>query len=231
MKKFKISTLLFALVIAFNICTVNAAFPDVGKNTSYEKAVSKLNEMGIITGDENGNFNPNKSITRAEFATIICRFQNLTDIVNIYELMDKYSEFEDVPKTHWANRYILVAQENGIINGYGNNRFGPSDKVTVEQSLKMIVCALGYEDLAIEKGGYPDGYLTVAKELGIDKKCSFSVKTAFVNRWQISQAIYNSLDIQKDNAEKEEDNQFWHEEWDDFEEYDWSKQWDDSDWD
>ncbi len=230
MKKFKFLNQLLVLFIIFNICTVNAAFPDVAKSTSYEKAVSKLNEMGIITGDENGNFNPNKSITRAEFATIICRFQNLTDLVKIYELAGKYSEFEDVPKTHWANRYILVAQENKIINGYGNNRFGPSDKVTVEQALKMIVCALGYDDLAMEKGGYPDGYMAVAKELGIDKKCSFSVKTAFVNRWQISQAIYNSLNIQKDNKDIE-DNQLWHEEWDDSDNYDWNKQWDDSDWD
>ena len=75
--------------------------------------------------------------------------------------------FGDVPASHWAAGYVAFASDRGIINGYGNGMFGPTDPVTYEQMAKMLVCAWGYGDMAEERGGYPDGYLDMALELGI----------------------------------------------------------------
>ena len=59
------------------------------------------------------------------------------------------------------------ASELGIVGGYGDGIFGPSDPVTYEQAVTMIVRAIGEGDKASSYGGYPDGFLLVAQEHGL----------------------------------------------------------------
>lgn len=127
---------------------VSASFPDVDKNAGYAEAVEYLADIGIFSGDENGNFNPDKTVTRAEMAVIVCKMLGET------EDLSKADTFTDVPQEHWANAYIARAAELGIISGYGDGTFGPGDAVTYEQAVTMVVRALGLEDEANEYGGY-----------------------------------------------------------------------------
>ena len=78
----------------------------------------------------------------------------------------------------------------GIVNGYGNGKFGPSDPVTYEQVLTMIVRATGLESFAIESGGYPDGYIAVADDCGYTSRVSAD-KGELLPRWKIAQILYN----------------------------------------
>lgn len=100
------------------------------------------------------------------------------------------SDFSDVPTTHWANAYIGRAAKLGIISGYGNGIFGPSDNVTYEQAVTMIVRAAGFAPEAQNTGGYPDGFLQVAVENrwldGVAAK-----KGEFLSRADIAIIIYN----------------------------------------
>lgn len=139
------------------------AFPDVSDNASYAAAVKLMKQYGIFTGDANGNFNPNAGITRAEFAAVVCR------TVGGENEISKRAEvaFSDVPSNHWAAGYVDWAVKNSIISGYGDGRYGPSDMVTYEQAIKMVVCAAGYGDAALDAGGWPDGYVDVANGLGL----------------------------------------------------------------
>lgn len=137
-------------------------FPDVPEDATYAQAVGSLAQMGVITGDEKGNFNPNDTINRAEVAAIICRITGVEDDAKGM----KNVVFTDVPSTHWAVGYVAKAVEHGVINGYGNGTFGPSNPVTYAQMVKMLVCAWGYEEEAQAKGGWPNGYLQVANERG-----------------------------------------------------------------
>lgn len=102
--------------------------------------------------------------------------------------------FTDVPANHWASGYINVAQQMGIINGYGGGLFGPEDKVTYEQAVKMVVCALGYDLVAQGKGGYPTGYLSVASSEGITKNSKGSVGEP-AKRSTLVMLVYNSLEV------------------------------------
>lgn len=54
-------------------------FTDINSNHPYMNAILVVNELGIFTGDENGKFNPDKPLTRAEFATIVQRLLPLID--------------------------------------------------------------------------------------------------------------------------------------------------------
>ena len=146
-----------------NETQVVTSFPDVPASAPYAEAVSTLHEYGIINGDNKGNFNPNSSVTRAEAAAIICRLLGMEEEAK----QARTTSFTDVPTNHWANGYVAKAAEQGIINGYGNGKFGPSDSVTYAQMVKMLVCAWGYEEDARTAGGLPNGYLSVANSLGI----------------------------------------------------------------
>lgn len=165
-------------------------FRDVQAGADYAEAVSELSEAGIITGDDKGNFNPNNTITRAEAATIICRMLGVENEAKSI----KRSVFADVPSNHWAAGYIAKASELGIIGGYGNGNFGPNDPVTYEQVVKMLMCAWGYESLAIEEGGWPNGYIAVAVDFGILNDVSYSVGSP-APRSAVAMICYNTLSI------------------------------------
>lgn len=135
-------------------------FPDIPKSADYRDAVVELAVMGIIAGDENGNFNPESTITRGEAATIICRMLGVEDETKAI----KTCAFTDT-QNHWSVGYVAKAAELGVINGYNSTTFGPDDPVTYEQMVKMLVCAYGYGDIATEFGGWPEGYWLVASDL------------------------------------------------------------------
>ena len=69
-----------ALVIAFSMMlsvVAFASFNDVAEDADYAGAVELLSALDIIVGDDLGNFNPGKTISRAEMAAIICRIKGL----------------------------------------------------------------------------------------------------------------------------------------------------------
>lgn len=138
--------------------TNGTSFPDVPRDSEYAKAIEYVSRKKIMVGDDQGKFNPDNIVNRAEMATIVCRVLNQT------ENLSKSNVFNDVPMEHWANAFISRASTLGIVNGYGDGRFGPSDPVTCEQSVTMIIRSIGESDKADSYGGYPNGYLLVAKE-------------------------------------------------------------------
>lgn len=160
---------IFLLLAA--LLTVHAfglSFSDVPAGVWYADAVSKVSGLGIMIGDEQGRFNPQKPVTRAEMAVIVCRVLELTLDEDAYLPVYLVAEnFSDVPESHWANGHINKASFLEITLGYGDGRFGPGDAVTYEQAVTMLVRALGGGDDAAAQGGYPQGFLRVADGLGL----------------------------------------------------------------
>ena len=154
--------LTLAIGMLATTASAGSVFPDVSDDADYAWAAELTQGMGIFTGDENGNFNPDQGITRAQCAAVVCR---LLDAETDAQSMST-TVFTDVPTSHWANGYIAWAYEQGIISGYGNGKFGPSDTVTYEQAIKMLMAGIGYNDVAIDAGGYPNGYISVADNYG-----------------------------------------------------------------
>lgn len=164
----------------------DSSFPDVDGDAPYAEAVEYLNDIGIMQGDEKGNFNPDKAVTRAEMAAIVCRMLGIT------EDLPMSSAFSDVPASHWANQYVGIAAELGIVGGYGNGKFGPSDLVTYEQAVTMVIRAVGGEPEAVDVGGYPDGYISVADENGLLNGVS-ARKGDPMSRADVAVILYNCL--------------------------------------
>lgn len=169
-------------------------FPDVPPDASYAEAVNLLADLGIVVGDGAGNYNPNATISRAETAAIICRMLGAEDEAKAI----KTTVFNDVPANHWAVGYVAKAAELGIIDGYGNGNFGPSDPVTYEQMVKMLICAWGYEEEAQAKGGWPQGYWSTADTLGILGGVS-AISTSAATRSMVAVLCCNTLNAAPGN--------------------------------
>ena len=164
MKKL-ISILLAGIILVTSTSVIFAA-----KNENVSSyAVDTLCDLGFIIGDNAGNLQLDKPVTRAEFATILLRVLGLSED-NAPVVMPNFS---DVPQTHWAAGIIAHCSTLGIINGYGDGTFGPDDNVNYQDAITMMVRTLGYEP-AVSNAGYPTGYLTKAGELGLTKGVSGS---------------------------------------------------------
>lgn len=108
--------------------TTAGNFTDVKAGMWCNRAIATLTNMGIIKGYTDGSFQPNKSITRAELATIIARFAKLD--VNT-------KTFSDI-NGHWAQKNIELAAGNGWINGYDDGTFRPNNNITRAETFAMI---------------------------------------------------------------------------------------------
>ena len=161
-------------------------FPDVPYDAEYAEAVNTLAELGIIAGDQHGNFNPDSTITRAEFATMMCRMLGVEDEA----LAITESGFSDVPSGHWASGYIAKTVELGIFGGYGGGRFGPSDALLYEQAVAILVRLITQEEQVELAGGWPKGYIAIAQESGLTKGTTISVGSQ-VSRGTIATLLFN----------------------------------------
>lgn len=160
----QLGCIVLCVVLLFSTFSAAAhSFPDVDPGDDYSEAIEQLSEMGILTGDERGYFNPHNAITRAEAATIICRLMGVEDEAK----MMRKVVFNDVPVSHWAVGYVAMAADMGIINGNGDGSFAPEDPVTQQQMVKMLVCAMDYGEEAQELGGWFSGYWQLAQDFGI----------------------------------------------------------------
>ena len=182
--------LAFTIVFAMLLSTVAFAspYPDVPDDAKYAEAVITLSSLGLLKGDDQGNFNPDNTITRAEFAAVIVRTLGLGDPG------PTATNFVDVPATHWGSGYVQMASQMGVIAGYGDGNFGLEDPVTFEQAIKMIVAALGYTPKANALGGYPTGYMVVAAQEGISAGINATAGEPALRK-VVAELVYNALDV------------------------------------
>ena len=110
-------------------------FTDVGGNEWYSQPINCLAELGIMVGYEDGSFRPKQGITRAEFSTMVSRFDNLQS--------SSSNPFDDVKEDHWARDYIISSYMKGWISGYPGNTFLPDNNITRAEAVKIINYMLG----------------------------------------------------------------------------------------
>ena len=110
-------------------------FTDIDNHWAKE-SILIMNSLGIVKGYDDQTFKPENMITRAEFATMISRFDN---IVNI----QMNTNFYDVPEDHWAYSTINYARYMGWISGYADGSFKPNNRITRAEAITIINRMLG----------------------------------------------------------------------------------------
>lgn len=167
---------------------VAPSFSDVAKSAAYHDAVIELTTIGVLSGYNDGTFRPDNTMTRAQFSAVVCRMLSAEEEAKAMTS----SNFSDVPSSYWAVGYIAKASSLGIINGYQDGTFRPDNTITYAQAVKMLTCAWGFSQQADALGGYPNGHLAIAKELGITAGIQ-SAANAPASRGTVAMLAYNTL--------------------------------------
>ena len=113
-----------------------SSFSDVADGTSVANAVNVGAGLNLFKGNPDGTFKPEDGITRAEVAAIVVRMLGQEAQADGAK---GATSFTDVKADNWAAGYINIVTRLGVVNGYGDGTFGPEDKVTYEQAIKMII--------------------------------------------------------------------------------------------
>ena len=171
-----------------------ASYADVTSKQN-EEAIEVLKTVGIMTGDENGKFNPEAKVTRNEMAVVMCNLLDYT--VASYK---GTSPFTDVPE--WAEPYVAACYTNGITSGYDAKTYGGSDTVTTGQAALMLLKALGYFQYSADFGS--DWLVETTKNgstAGLFDGVATGAKEA-LTRNDVAQMVLNALEADLVKAEK-----------------------------
>jgi len=157
----RIVAFLTLFAVLFSMAGMAAAnFPDVA-GTRFAASTDRLLRLGILVGDPDGNFYPNREVTRAEMVKMVISAKGLLHQV---AGLAGTAAFPD-SANHWASGYIALAKNLGIVNGFPDGTFKPQDRVTYAQAAKMLLEATGNGP----DGGFvwPDNYMSVALAKGM----------------------------------------------------------------
>jgi len=132
MKKLRyVLCLFFALLFSFY--SVSAS--DIDSHWAKSK-IEFLAEKGIMSG-WNGNYMPDKTITRAEFVTLSVKALNI-------DIKTGKTDFSDVEENKYYAPYIKTAYDLGIISGYPDGTFKPLSPITREEAMIVLSRAFGF---------------------------------------------------------------------------------------
>ena len=163
-----------------------AGYKDVDASNDHQEAIEVLQAVGIMTGDQNGNFNPDGSITRNEMAVIMAHLLNLD-----YDYYRGTNPFTDVPE--WAAPYVAACAAEGVVAGIGNGQYGGDNKVTAAEASLMIMKALGYFQNAEDFGtDWQVATIRQASYIDLFNNINANAESA-LTRAQVAQLVLNGL--------------------------------------
>lgn len=159
---------------------ISASFDKEVKNygPAEDDVIAKaLGDMGFIEGE--GNY-----VTRADYAKMLLKMLNVPH--GAYSGENPFSDIsvDDVNYAVMTSGYALGIFSGGVA--------APNRSVTVNEALKMTICALGYAPLAQVKGGWPSGYTALGQELRLLKGIS-GAGSEEMTREEVNRLFYNAL--------------------------------------
>jgi len=174
------------MLLGMMVVGTSAAYSDIDVYDNVE-AIEVLKAVGIMVGDENGNFNPDNKVTRQEMAVVMA---NLMDYrVASYKGTAPFADVAD-----WAEPYVAACYTNGITSGMGEGYYGAAEYVTTAQAALMLMKALGYFQFQSDFGS--DWQLATVKQankIELFDDVEAGVKDA-MTRNELAQLVLNTLE-------------------------------------
>ena len=178
-----ISIVLVGIMMILSVCALaENRSTDEGMIT-HKSELAQLYEIGIMSDVGSG---PYQNITRSEMAKIVTQTLKMTNVT-------MPNTFTDVPDNNPYINQIGVVQSMKIMCGCGNDIFNPDVDITYYEVVKTLVTMLGYEPLAMQRGGYPHGYLKVGNEIGIILYPG--AEDFVINKNEIAKILIKAIDV------------------------------------
>ena len=188
----KVLALVLAFACAFTMFA-GAAFTDSADiNADNADAVELLTALNIIEGYEDGSFQPEGTVTRAEMAKMIFTIRNGgNDDASAYKTVT--TSFTDI-NGHWAAGYIKYLQNTGIVAGKSAYIFDPDSTVTTAEAMKMALVLSGYraDKAGLTGTAWQNNTISLATTVGMTKDV-FSAVAEGCSRQDAAQILSNTL--------------------------------------
>ncbi|MGG1552117.1 S-layer homology domain-containing protein [Paenibacillus ferrarius] len=160
-QRFTSCLLVLSLILSFGVAAQadgDASQPLSDINQSYARSeIEALVSVGVLSGYEDGSFQPAKLVTRAELAKILVIALGL----KVNEEGTSSTSFKDVAASSWYAKYVDALVKSGITQGTSQDEFSPDANVTREELVVFLTRALGLDRLTLS---------TVSKEDFADLK-------------------------------------------------------------
>ena len=118
-----------------------STFPDVTGDT-YASEINRAVQLGFISGfAEDNTFRPRASLTREQLVSMVVEGLEVAPAGSV-----SGNPFSDVPANRWSAAKIKTAQDLGIVSGYGNGTFRPTQEVTRAELIAIMRRAAEYKN-------------------------------------------------------------------------------------
>lgn len=134
MTRAEVAQMFYNLLVDKNVA-ITASFEDVPADAWYAKSVNTLASMGIISGVGENRFEPERSITRAEFTSMAMKFTK--------GALDGTNVFSDVRSGDWFYEAVVGSIQYGWIEGYEDGTFRPENWITRVEVTSIVNKMLG----------------------------------------------------------------------------------------
>lgn len=131
---------------------LSTGFRDVPTSHPYATAIGELQSEQIVRGYPDGTFKPDNPINRAEFLKIIIESQKQSGGQGAAAPCTPSGMLSDVANDAWYASYVCEAQRSGIISGYPDGTFRPSNRITFAEAAKIIANSHADEPLTPTPG-------------------------------------------------------------------------------
>lgn len=155
---------------------------------AQQEVTQVINALGIMVGDDQGNMQLDRTVTRAEFITMAVKSSPNGDQVG----ESSTSPYPDVPYTHWAAGFVEAGVAAGLITGYSDGTFRPSNQITLAEGVTIVLQLLGYgsEDFS---GAYPTPQMALYHSLKLDRGLNAQSSSTVLSRHDAMYLFYNLL--------------------------------------
>ncbi len=168
-----------------------AFFVDVEENP-HQDAIDRMAQLGILEGRGEGVFDPEGLLNRAEAAKVAGYLMGFTE-EDAEAAREWPAMFDDVyigvGAHEWAVGWINLIAEEGVILGYGDDKYHPGDNLQMAQWATIVIRILGHEE---EDMSWPEDYDQMADDLGMLEGLDYAGGLA-INRGKMARLTDTSM--------------------------------------
>ncbi|BAR87431.1 TPA: S-layer homology domain-containing protein [Bacillus thuringiensis] len=175
--------------------TDSLKFNDVPANHWSTKAIYDLTNRKVVQGYGNNIFGFGDNVTRGQVARMIYMYVKPADANASFK-----NPFTDI-KGHLFEKEILALAKAGLVNGFGDGKYGPDDILTREQMAQVLTNAFKFKATKttsftdIDKNSWALKAISALEENGVTIGTGGNMYSPYthVTREQYSQFLYNSI--------------------------------------
>ena len=151
-------------------------FTDVASSEWYYEAVQYVYNNELMNGMSATTFEPNSTTTRGMIVTMLYRLEN--------EPTAASAGFSDVAEGQWYTDAVNWAAANNIVNGYGDDQFGPTDTITREQMMAILYRYAQYKGYDVTASADLSAYTDAA---------NISSYAVSAMQWAVGEGLINGI--------------------------------------